>query len=493
MQLLRAAIALLSAVTIGAAAPAPAAPGLGLHLGPCSVGKSKVPARCGSFVVYENRAAASGRTIALRLVVLRAKHPSERAVFWNPGGPGASAVDFAPFLADGLFQKDLSVLRDRYDVVLVDNRGIGGPHAQQCDLAPPAHPEKYFLQVWPDDLLAACRTRLARNANLSLYNTSLAADDLDDIRAALGYQKIVLSGASYGTFFYLVYMRQHPEHVESAVLDGVAPPHLLIIPLEDAAGAQLAMDHVITACAGDRICRTAFPRLASHFVALTRRFDRGTVSVRIRNTATKRTQAVKLSKEVFAERLRQALYDPDAAAYVPYIVERAYAGDYGPLTTLVQTISLGFAGSLNFGLNLSVTCAEDLPFITESDVRRTSAHSFEGDARVRAQQRACRTWNVAPVAASFNQPVRSMLPVLMISGSADPASPAIFAERQLAFLPNAKRALVIGAGHATEIPCTERLKVAFVLAGSARALDVSSCAGSFRPPRFKMSLAGFGD
>ena len=493
MRSLRVAIVLAGATALVAAGSAPPALTLGLHLTACTVGKSKVPARCGTFVVYEDRDAGAGRAIALRLVVLRAEHPTGRAIFWNPGGPGASAVAFAPFIADGAIAKDLSQLRRRYDVVLVDNRGIGGTHAQQCNLTPAAHPETYFSQLWPDGLLAACRTRLALNANLSLYGTSLAADDLDDIRAALGYSKIVLSGGSYGTFFALVYMRQHPDRVESAVLDGVAPPHLLIVPLEDAAGAELAMRDLIADCGRDAACDASFPRFAEHFAEVVRRFDKGPISIRIRNSMTKKPQTVRLSKEVFAERLRQALYDPGAAAYVPYIVERAYHGDGVPLGVLVETVTQGLAAEVALGLNLSVTCAEDIPFITEADVRRTSAHSFEGDVRVRAQQRACRIWNVDAVSSSFNVPVQSNAAVLMISGSDDPATPAAFAAEQLAYLPNAKRVLVKGAGHATEIPCTDRLKVAFVLAGSARGLDVSSCSGAFHRPRFQTSIAGLGD
>lgn len=483
--------ALVAATALTAAVPAPP-PSLGVHLAACTEGKAKVPARCGTFVVYEDRAAASGRTIALRLVVLRATHPSGSAIVWNPGGPGASAVDFAPIIADGIIAKELALLRDRYDVVLLDNRGIGGPNAQQCDLTPSAHPDTYFRRLWPDDVLAACRARLARNANLSLYTTSLAADDLDDLRTALGYPKLVLDGVSYGTYFYLVYMRQHPDRVETALLDGVAPPHLLIIPLEDAAGAQLAMNDLIAACGRDRACQANFPRFAEHFSALVRRFDQAPVRMHIRNAVTKRTQTVTLSKEVFAERLRQTLYDPGAAAYVPYVVERAYRGDDVPLGLLVQVVSLGLAAEVEAGNNLSVTCAEDIPFITEADVRRTSANSFEGDVRVRAQQRACRIWNVDPVPATFNATVRSTAPVLMISGTDDPTSPAAFAAQQLAFLPNGKRVLVTGAGHATEIPCTDRLKVAFVRAGSARGLDVSSCSAAFARPPFRTSMAGFG-
>ena len=466
---------------------------LGLKIADCTIGSENYAARCGTFTVYEDRAASSGPVIALPIVVLPARHTEKRVIFWNPGGPGASATQFAPLIAAGLIAKELTQLREHYDIVLVDNRGIGGSRPQQCETSPPGHPEYYFLQLWPDVLLKACRDRLAADANLSLYTSSLAADDLDDIRAALGYRKAVLDGASYGTFFYLTYIRQHPAHVESAILDGVAPPGLLIVPLEDAAGAQLAVDQLFEACAKDADCAVHFPRLAAHFAELVHRFDAGPISLSMPNPVTQRPQTVLLSKEVFADRLRQTLYASAAAAYVPYILERAYLQDYDPLSQMVDATTRGFAGVVGVGANLSTTCAEDIPFVTEDEVKRSSAGSFEGDLRVRAQQRACGIWNVKPVAATFNEPVRSNLPMLMVSGSDDPASPPKYAALALPYLPNAKQVIVQGASHVTQTPCTDRLKVDFVLSGSARGLDVSSCSDAFRRPPFATSMQGFED
>jgi pimeloyl-ACP methyl ester carboxylesterase len=342
-------------------------------------------------------------------------------------------------------------------------------------------------------LLKACRDRLAANANLSLYNSIISADDLDDIRAALGYPKIVLDGDSYGTYFFFVYMRQFPQHVESAIFQGVAPPMLLKIPLEDASGSQLAMDRLIAACAHDAACKSHFPHFKEHFAAVAHRFDAGPLKVRIENAATKQPQDVLLSKEVFADRLRQALYTAGPAAYVPYIIERAYAGDYLPLGQLIEAVTQGLASAVEMGLNLSVTCAEDIPFITDDAVRRTSAGSFEGDARVRAQQRACKIWNVQPVPASFNQPVRSDAPVLMISGTADPATPPDFATRELRYLPHGKQVLLQGASHGDETACTDNLLVQFVLGRGVLPPNTASCTASFHRPPFATSMSTFSD
>jgi pimeloyl-ACP methyl ester carboxylesterase len=470
-------------VSVGAAQSLPR---LATH--PCTITKRKVPALCGTFRVYENRATQSGRTIALGFILLLAQHRSGHVIYFNPGGPGAPATEFADAIADGQILPPLWTLRNRYDILLLDNRGMGESHALDCSsIYSAANPAPYFLQLWPSDALRKCRARVSQTSDLSAYTTDNAADDLNDLRAALGYRRIVLATGSYGTYFSLVYMRRHPQTVESAVLDGVAPPHLLILPLEDAYGAQLAMDDVIAECASDRVCHRQAPLLAEHFAALVRRFDRGPISIAVRNPATHRLQAVRLSLEVFADRLRQMLYDEQGAAYVPYVIEQAYRGNYLPAGAMVNLTTLGFAQELDTGANLSYACAEQLPFITEVAVARTSANSFQGDTRVRAEQEACRIWNVRPVPESENAVVRSDLPVLMISGTNDPTSPAIYARRELRYLRNARIVLQRGAGHGETTQCTDRLIVEFVLGRSARHLATTACAGSFHRPPFVFS------
>lgn len=462
--------------------------GLGLHIKACAVTTNGIPAKCGTFGVYEDRAARSGRIIDLHFVLLKARHPSGHAVYWNPGGPGASTLAFLPEIVDGKTARELLALRNRYDILLLDNRGVGASHSLNCDLYSSAYPQAYFSQLWPSKALEACRTKRSSEGNPSDYTTNYAVDDLDDLRVALGYSKLVLDGDSYGTFFSFVYIRRHSAYVESALLDGVAPPYFLLVPLEDASAAQKSIDNLIIACRLDHTCHSYFPDFGAHFAAVARRFDHGAVAVRFVEDGHSRT--LLLSKEVFADRLRQTLYQPDTAAYVPYIIERAFQRDYQPLATLIRVITLGFSQTVEMATNLSYTCAEDIPFITEQAITHTSAHSFVGDSRVRAQQRACSIWSVTPVDASFQLPVRTTLPLLMISGTDDPVSPPNFARDELAYAPNAKLVLVRGAGHTTETGCTDHLKVMFVDSRGRKGLNVS-CSNAFERPPFATSLKGF--
>ncbi len=165
--------------------------------------------------------------------------------------------------------------------------------------------------------------------------------------------------------------------------------------------------------------------------------------------------------------------------------------DYGPLGQVLNVMSGGLAGALDYGAFLSYTCADEMPFIAEGDVKAAAAHSFAADLRFRAQQHACSIWNVRPTPPRFNDVVRSDVPILMITGSDDPTTPPRYAAEELPYLPNAEQVLVRGAGHTTELPCTDRLIVQFVRAGSAKGLEVSRCRAAFTPPHFDTSMAGW--
>ena len=410
---------------------------LGLHVTPCTQGKAKVPALCGTYGVYEDRAAGSGRVIPIKIVVLKAKHPSNRAIAIIAGGPGESAVPYAPFIADGRFEKAMLQLRDRYNIMLMDDRGMGDSNGLPCDLTPQSDPAAYFLNLFPPNVVTACRAKDAAKGNLADYNTNNATDDLNDIRSALGYPKLVLDGGSYGTFFSLIYMRRHPESVESAVLNGVAPPGFQPLPGEPM-GAQRALDDLIVKCKHDATCNAHFPNFALQFNALIARLDKGPMPVTLVLKKGAKPITVRLSKDVFVDQMRHVLYDPGAAAAIPFVVDRAVRGNTEPLATLINLVAVGLNEDLTNGAWFSYTCAEMIPFLDQGAVDAAAAHSFTGDLRIEAQRKGCALWNVPAMPASFNDPVRSDAPVLMISGSDDPATPPKYGAAAAKYLPNAK-------------------------------------------------------
>lgn len=449
-------------------------------LSPCRVPELESGVWCGRYEVFENRASGRGRKIALNLVIVPAlaEKPAPDPVFFFAGGPGQSAAALAGFLAGGPME---AVRRER-DLVFVDQRGTGASNPLTCNLFAAADDLRaYFEDIFPVEQVRACRERLEKVADLRQYTTSVAVEDLDEVRRALGYEKINLYGGSYGTTVALAYMRRHGAHVRSAVLAGVAPTGLRL-PLHFAKGAQHAIDRLMDDCAADNACRAAFPNLREEFRAVLERLKRAPASVEFIDPLTKQPQSVTLARGPFAERLRMLLYGREPASLVPLLIHRAYEGDFKPYVLASLPQARAIQQSVSLGMYFSVTCAEGVPFITDDDVRRETRDTFLGEYRVRAHAAACREWPRAAVPNGFTAAVASDAPVLLLSGEADPASPRWFAAEAVRHLPNGLLANIPYEGHGYFSGCISGITAEFIFRGSARALNTSCLLNTRRPP-----------
>jgi pimeloyl-ACP methyl ester carboxylesterase len=458
--------AVLLAAPCGAAAVQPPA----LTSSPCAAAGFHARARCGSLAVRES--ASSARTIRIAYVLVPAERRDTGPVVVVGGGPGQPGTGFA-----NVADQELTAVHRDHDILFVDQRGTGRSHPLQCPelFSSRAHA---FAQLFPSAEVRACRARLAQEADLNAYGSGRSADDLDALRAALGYRTISFDAASYASQFAFVYLRRHPARVRALLLRSVAPTFLKL-PLPYSRGAQQALGDLFAACAADATCARAFPHLRGEWAAVAARYASGPQRVSVPGRGGPAT--VLLSHEVFADRIRQALYSPFTAAALPAVVHAAAHRDDGPLARLVAVLIQGFGTDLAMGENLSVTCAEDVAFITGPERAAAARTGFLGDARIRAQQHACAIWNVRRAPASFTAPVRSRAPVLMISGSDDPATPAWLGARQLPYLPNGRQIVIAGGAHGSYSACLTQISLAF-LDPRPRAIRASCVVQESRPP-----------
>ncbi len=165
--------------------------------------------RCGSIEVPFEREDPSYGTTEIGFAVLPASGKSEGAIFAIEGGPGYPSTGTAQ-----AYRKLFGPLLETRDLVLVDQRGQGiSEHANCPDL------QRGF---GPDALaLANCAERLGKR--FISYRTAAAADDIDWVRQALGYEEIALYGDSYGTFLGQSYAYRHGDKLEALVLDSAYP------------------------------------------------------------------------------------------------------------------------------------------------------------------------------------------------------------------------------------------------------------------------------
>ena len=447
----------------------------------CRVPNLDEEVRCGKYDVYEDRIAKAGRQISLNVVMVPALSatPAPDPVFWLHGGPGAAATQTVPAVKGGF----LEALRKDRDVVFVDQRGTGNSNPLACDLGDdPANLQQFFGELFPLDKVRQCREKLDKIANLALYTTPIAMDDLDEVRAALGYEKINLVAASYGTIAALVYMRQHPDRLRAVFLAGVANTNIRQ-PLPFAAGAQHAMDLLFEDCAADKDCHAAFTNLKDEFAAVLAQFDKGPVTAKLVNPSTKKEERVQIARGNFVERVRLLLYTTTFARFVPLIIHKAFQGDYLPFETLAVRYNPG--SILARGMYMTVTCSESVPFITQPDMIGQTRGTFVGDYRVKVHLAACKEWPRGNIPPSYVDPVKSKIQVLMISGELDASTPPWLGKEALQTLPNGRQVGIRYYGHQLDSPCMWKILSDFIAAGSIKNID-TSCSEGIRRPAFAM-------
>jgi pimeloyl-ACP methyl ester carboxylesterase len=478
--MLKMLIAVLALLTSISSAPRPnQQPSAKPHpqiLSSCEVPGIPGKAQCGRYEVFEDRASGKGRKISLRILVLPATG-SDRApdpMVYIAGGPGSSSVEDAEWVA-----QLMAKIREHRDLLFIDQRGTGESHPLNCQMYNASDPQSYLGYFFPLDDVRKCREQLEPKANLTLYTTTIAADDMDEVRAALGYEQLNLFGASYGTRAALVYLRQHPKHVRTVTLLGVAPTNQFM-PQDFAQQMDRALQGILAECAANEPCNQAFPNLRAETKTVLERLLKGPVEVEVKfpdGGSGAATAKVKLSRDLAAEAIRYMLYNPRAASEVPLYLHLAAQGDFVPLAEAALRYRRNLVGSGSNGLYLSITCAEDLPWIKPGEGERMAANTFLGDYRLRQQREACTLWPRATIPSNYSEPVSATAPVLILTGEWDPVTPPSNAEGVARHLPNSLNLVVPhgahGFGGLEGVDCIERLNTEFVERGTAKGLDTS--------------------
>jgi pimeloyl-ACP methyl ester carboxylesterase len=416
------------------------------------------------------------------VVVLPATaRPAPDPIVFFAGGPGDSAVGNAGYVA-----ATLAPVRTSRDIILIDQRGTGGSHQLTCNLYGGSGVGRFTGAFMPVEAVEACRARLSGDANLGLYTTTIAVDDVVEVLDALGYERVNLVGASYGTRMAQVFLRRHPRRVRTVILQGVSPLADRI-PMTFPRDAQAALDGLLGECERTPECHDAFPKARAEATAVFARVARGPIDVAVRDRESGETVNVALPRDMVGEIVRWLLYSPVMARRIPYLFHRAAVGDWTPLAEAAisrrrETMTPG-----SIGLYLSVTCAEDLPELDPAEASRRAAGTFLGDYRFREQRAACDRWVTGAVPKDFHEPVVSDAPVLLLSGSLDPVTPPGAGADVAARLKNSLHIVVPSGAHGLGgmrgEDCLRRVQADFIERASAAALD-TSCVANVRPPPF---------
>ena len=452
---------------------------------PCRVEGLANEMQCGTVKRALDPAKPEGVQIEVRFLVVpaMARNKLKDAVLVLAGGPGQSAIGIAPAVLPRLTR-----LNNRRDLVFIDQRGTGKSAPLQC-----ADESRLPVQQAMDPALQLQRLRqcaddLSRlpHGDLRFYTTSIAVQDFEAVRQQLGVSQWNLIGASYGTRAALEYQRQFPAQVRRAVLDGLAPPDM-VLPVSFSADGQTALDKLLDACAkdtlGDQACSTRYPQLRQEWDALLGSLPR---LISVRHPVTGAPESFSLTRNTLLRAVRSPLYVPAMAAGLPAAVHAAVMGDFSGLVGIANAIGGRKSLQLAMGMHFSVVCAEDAPRIATSalapgkDFGRSDAELYSA---------VCSFWPRGVVPEAFYSVPAAQSPVLLLSGGADPATPARHGEsvaKALGAL--AQHVVVPEAGHGVMgVGCMGDVVYRFIVAASdAQAVpqDAACATGIPRPPMF---------
>ncbi len=409
--------------------------------------------QCGSLTVPLDYANPDKETIKVALIRKPATDPTQRigSVLTNPGGPGASGIDFLRSAA-----AEMTSLNKRFDLIGFDPRGVGQSAPVRC-LTDPQEDAFNALDVVLDDpqekqaasqsdqnFAAGCQQMSGQM--LPFVGTVDAARDMDQIRAAVGDAKLTYLGFSYGTYLGQVYAHLFPTHVRALSLDGVVDPSRSAndLLLDQVVGFEKNLQAFIADCKVRTTCR--FGRSGdpnAKLMSLMQRLD--TNPMVVGNRALTRALAV--------IGVLEPLYNPSYWTFLDQSLSAAEAGD-GRLLLAWSDLYYGRQPNGTYtnmtDISVAVNCL-DRPVPTD-----IAAYDQLGPAFAKASplfgpatqygNLVCAYWPVKP-AALGPLTADGAPPILFVGGTDDPATPYSWALAASRLIPNSVLLTRRGDGH----------------------------------------------
>lgn len=403
----------------------------------------EVAAELGTLTVPVNRKKADGKTMQLKFVRFKSTNPKPGSpIVYLAGGPGGSGTGTAQGSRFGLFMQ----LRQIGDVIAFDQRGTG------LSDGPPRYAEYWMYPIdepLERDKVDAVVTEYTRQAvqfwrekgvDLTAYNTNESADDLNDLRRALGADKLSLWSISYGTHLALATMKRHGDHLDKVILAGVEGlDHTVKLPSD----SQALLERIDALLKADPKTKDVYPDFLGDVQTLLDRLEQQPVLVATQHPATGAPMEIAIGKLDLQILLASRLRGPQTFARVPYSIQQMLAGDF---SVLRRSAAYTHGGRVS-AMSLAMDVASGISPQRRQHIQEEIPQTLLGDAinfPYFAHQAALPELDLGK---DFRAPVVSDLPVLAISGTLDGRTPPGNAEEVLRTLPNGRHLIIDGAGH----------------------------------------------
>ena len=388
----------------------------------------------GYLEVLENRQDPNSRTIEIPIYIFRSRseNPKPDPIIYTVGGPGSTTMPSAQYM------RYYKYLDDR-DLILFEQRGnyFARPHLDCPEWSKAIYISNLpnFDETRTDSLFIRaardCRARLVdRDIDLNGYHTNEIAADIADLVEVLGIQEYNLLTMSYSTKIAQVLLRDYPQGIRSVVMDSPLPLEVSYDE-ESVANILSALDKLFLDCENQMRCNEAYPRLRDRFFQYLVEKSEVPLGVQIDNPSSGSLETFMLTGKDLITVFTSA--STGNISTVPYEINKLIEGDLSSLRVRLAQVFEKPAGGAGIGMRLSVWCSEEHPFNDQSLIaRETYAHpELTGLSPAVFDEKICRIWKVSSQSSKENEPVKSDVPILLISGEYDSETPPKWARNML--------------------------------------------------------------
>ncbi|NUU23005.1 MAG: alpha/beta fold hydrolase [Streptomycetaceae bacterium] len=393
---------------------------------------------CGSLSVPIDYAAPDGPKVKIELIRKKAiGNDRIGTLVVNPGGPGGSGISFARYAASELPRS----VRERYDIVGFDPRGVGQSAPVEClsdadmdaytqvDQTPDTPAEEDAALEAAKRFGQSCKDHTS--ALLAHVSTVDAARDMDQIREALGEPKLHYLGASYGTFLGSTYAELFPDKVGRFVLDGAVDPSQTAATANrlQGGGFETALNAYVDDCVAGGSCFLGDTRDAA--LARIRSFLTDVDARPLPGDGKRR-----VTEAIATTGILSPLYSSDQWPELTRALESAFDGDGSALLDLSDAYyergSDGHYANLMYA-NAAVNCLDLPPAATTTDQVKAQVAEFEQASPTFGRALAwagltCGTWPVPATGHPHEIRAPGAAPILVVGTTRDPATPYAWAQ-----------------------------------------------------------------
>ena len=404
----------------------------------------KIESEFGTLLVPENRSNPESNLIEVAFVRFKstARNPGPPIVYLA-GGPGGSGIATAIGTRFPLFM----ALREIADVIAFDQRGTNRSKpnlscydrlAMPLDVAPSRATALAALKAASQN--CAGYWREVQRVDLNGYNTNESADDLEDLRKALGVNQISLWSISYGTHLAFATIRRHRESIHRAILAGIeGPDHTYKLP----SNIQKHLEDLAAVIKADPQIGKEIPDFLGLMKSVFDRLDAQPESVEIVDPRTKQNVKVIVNKFVMQFIVANNIGTTVTERF-PALFYRASKGDF---TNPAQVWLNQSRSQLNGAMAYMMDCASGQTAARRERIQKEAKGTLLEDLFNFPFPDICDEWKAPDLGDAFRSPLKSDVPVLFISGTLDARTPVSNAEEYLTGFKNGTHMIIDGAVH----------------------------------------------